>query len=134
MSFPLELPTAVLIASFNPVFLCASLRRSIYFLESLNFKKSFERSFSSMYQQTIYHRVAEFVDFLKLLINQPDAIKTDAFRNEMSKKLINIPEEKEDLQAMAFYCWMKSKMINQKYYDVLLDVVNQQNKYPTLLN
>ena len=98
----------------------------------MNRIRAFQRSFSGMYQQSIYQRVEEFITFIKLLIDQPAVIKSVEFKNEMSQKLINAPQEKEDLQAMAFYCWMKSKMINQKYYDVLLDVVLEQNKFPAL--
>lgn len=98
----------------------------------MNRIRSFQRSFSRMYQQNIYQRVEEFIEFIKLLIDQPDIIKSAEFKNAMSQKIINAPQEKEDLQAMSFYCWMKSKMINQKYYDVLLDVVLEQNKFPSL--
>ncbi len=41
-SFPLDFPTAVRIASLSPVFLVTSFNRSLYFLESVNFKKSLE--------------------------------------------------------------------------------------------
>jgi hypothetical protein len=98
----------------------------------LNRIRAFNRSFSSLYKQKIFQRVQEFIEFLKLLIDKPEAIKTADFQISISGKLINRPQEQEDLQAMAFYCWMKSKMINQKYYNVLLDVVHELDEYPAL--
>jgi len=98
----------------------------------LNRIRSCERSFGELFQQNMYQRVAEFIEFLKTLINDPSVIKSENFKRIMSEKLINIPQEKEDLQAMAFYCWMKSKMINENYYDVLLDIVCDQDKFPPL--
>jgi len=53
------------------------------------------------------------------------------FRNEetqikIEKYLTVVPEEKEDLQAMTFYAWLKAKYLKRKYYDVLLEIVKPE--------
>ena len=35
-----------------------------------------------------------------------------------------IPFEQEDLQAILFYSWLKSKLLRKDKYEVLLEVVN----------
>jgi hypothetical protein len=60
-SFPFDGPTAVLMASYKPVFLCASFKRSIYFLESSNFKKSFDFNLmSSSLNWLLSNRISKY--------------------------------------------------------------------------
>ena len=99
----------------------------------LNRIRAFHRNFSSLYNQPIYQRVAEFIEFIKTLIDNPNKIKKMDYKIALSDKLINAPQDQEDLQAMAFYCWMKSKIINQDYYSVLLDLVHKKGLYPALM-
>lgn len=34
-----------------------------------------------------------------------------------------IEKEKEDLQAMSYYAWLKSKMTKRDFYEVLLELI-----------
>lgn len=100
----------------------------------LNRIRSFERNFSSFTEHPIYKRAFIFIELIKVFIDTPEAIDTEEFKKEISKKIIdNKPQEQEDLQAMAFYCWIKSKVIKQDYYSVLLDIANYSDIYPPLL-
>lgn len=93
----------------------------------LNRIRAFERSFSHLFNHPIYQRVATFLKVIKTLIDHPNKIESEDFQNEIYNQIITTPKEQEDLQAIAFYAWLKSKMIKQNYYTVLLDVVNQKN-------
>ncbi len=100
----------------------------------LNRIRSFERNFSSLIEHPIYKRAFVFIELIKTFINSPEIIKTDEFKKEVSDKITSsTPYEQEDLQAIAFYSWIKSKVIKQDYYSVLLDVANNSNRYPALL-
>lgn len=98
----------------------------------LNRIRAFEASFTEFLQQPIYQRALGFLFFIKTLIDTPELVKDKDYQQKLANQLINIPQEQEDLQAMAFYCWMKSKMINKPYYSVLLDVVCELKIYPPL--
>lgn len=98
----------------------------------LNRIRTFETNFSQFLQQPIYQRALGFLSFIKTLIDTPAQIKDKKFQENIADQLINIPQEQEDLQAMAFYSWMKSKMIRQPYYSVLLDNVCELKIYPPL--
>lgn len=98
----------------------------------LNRIRAFERNFSSLTKHPIYQRVFSFIELIKTFVNMPDTIESEAFKNTVNQKILNSPKEEEDLQAIAFYCWIKSKMIKENYYAVLLDVANNSNIYPPL--
>jgi hypothetical protein len=44
-------------------------------------------------------------------------------QTKIDKYLTVVPEEKEDLQAMTFYAWLKAKILQRDYYEVLLETV-----------
>ena len=90
----------------------------------LNRIRAFERSFKPMFDQPIYQRVALFIKMIKTLVDSPQIITTDDFKEHVYATIVNIPREQEDLQAMAFYSWLKSKMVKEDYYKVLLEVVH----------
>ncbi len=86
--------------------------------------KSIHRNFNDLFQQAIYKRVEVFLLLVKRLNNQPHLASSKAFKEEVDKSFLFIEAEKEDIQAMSFYGWLKSKMENRKYYEVVLELVN----------
>lgn len=91
---------------------------------ALNRIRSFERNFADLFKHPLYARANLFIQKVKTIINNPAIIKDQKFIDGVIKELVKIPSEQEDLQAMAYYSWLKSKMLNQNYYKVLLDVAN----------
>lgn len=91
---------------------------------ALNRIRAFERSFSKLFKHPLYARANLFIQKVKIIINNPEIIKDKTFIDEVISSLVKIPSEQEDLQAMAYYSWLKAKMLNQNYYEVLLDVAN----------
>ena len=45
-----------------------------------------------------------------------------AFLQQVEESLDFGPADQEDLPSMSFYAWLKSKMVQRKYYDVLLEL------------
>lgn len=87
--------------------------------------RSMERNFRDLFHHPVYQRVQPFLKFIRQMINKPDFVETELYEKQVRATLVNVPREQEDLQAMAFYAWLKSKMLRQPYYEVLLDVVNE---------
>jgi len=90
----------------------------------LNRIRAFESSYSQLFNHPLYSRVSLFIKTIKTILDTPDIIQNKVFIEEVKETLVAADSEQEDLQAMAFYAWLKAKMTNQNYYEVLLDIVN----------
>ncbi|MGI9543405.1 MAG: hypothetical protein ACR2MX_09105 [Cyclobacteriaceae bacterium] len=88
--------------------------------------RSIERNFANIFKHPLYQRGRAFLNLMKILIDRPKEAISETFKSQAETALITIPEEQEDLQAMAFYAWLKSKMLDQNYYEVLLDTVKPE--------
>jgi hypothetical protein len=91
---------------------------------ALNKIRSLEKSFATLFNHPIYKRAYVFIQQIKTIINKPLIMKDKTFIDGVISTLVKIPSEQEDLQAMAYYSWLKAKMLNKNYYEVLLDVAN----------
>lgn len=91
---------------------------------ALNKIRSFERNFSDLFKHPIYSRANQFMQTIKKIINNPNIVKDKDFADSVISTMVTMPSEQEDLQAMTFYSWLKSKIQNKPFYAVLLDVVN----------
>lgn len=90
----------------------------------LNRIRAFESNYSQLFNHPLYSRVSLFIKTIKTIMDTPDIIQNKVFIEEVKDTLVRHDSEHEDLQAMAFYAWLKAKMTNQNYYEVLLDIVN----------
>ena len=84
--------------------------------------KAIEKYFKDLLVQPIYKNVAVFLQLLEQLILQPDGATRKAFLKQVEEGLEFVPIEKEDLQSISYYAWLKSKMVNRSYYYVLLEL------------
>ncbi|MCB0400994.1 MAG: hypothetical protein KDD41_02850 [Flavobacteriales bacterium] len=93
---------------------------------ALNRIRSFERTFAGLFKHPLYARALLFMQKVKIIINNPMIIRDNQFIEEVISELVKIPAEQEDLQAMAYYAWLKGKLLNVNYYQVLLEIANKQ--------
>ena len=91
---------------------------------SMNKIRSFKQNYKALLQNPLYNRIVTFLKFIELCIEKPYWIATKEFNEFVDSQLERWPLEREDLQAMAFYCWLKSKMMKKSYYHVLVETVN----------
>ena len=91
---------------------------------ALNKIRAFERNYSNLFNHPIYGRANNFMQTIKKIITNPQIIKNQDFVEGVIASLVNTPSNQEDLQAMSFYSWLKAKMQNKPFYDVLLDIAN----------
>lgn len=84
--------------------------------------KAFERKYKTVLNQPFYKNATAFLRLLEQLFLQPDMASRKAFLQQVESSLEFVPAEQEDLPSMSYYAWLKSKMLNRNYYDVLLEL------------
>lgn len=87
--------------------------------------RSVERNFKTLFENPVYTRVRSFVHLIREIITHPDQVTTEAFAERVNASFEFIPGEREDLLAMGFYAWLKSKMVKKPYYEVLVEIANR---------
>lgn len=90
---------------------------------ALNRIRGIERTSTSLFSHPLYSRAKSFLDLIKKMIIDPTNFELRETQEKIEKYLMIVPEEKEDLQAMTFYSWLKSKYLKRNYYEVLLETV-----------
>ncbi len=88
--------------------------------------RSMQRKYKDLFVRPEYKRVRVFIQLVNKVNNNPLMATSKEFREAVENAFEWNPKQIEDLQVMTFYSWLKSKMLNQKYYDVLLEVVNSR--------
>jgi hypothetical protein len=83
-----------------------------------------QKSYADMLHLPLYQLTARFLKFTPKMIDNPGIVKRPEFRQEIDQARKNAPDVVEDIQAIAFYCWLKSKIPSCNYYELLLERVN----------
>ncbi|MFN0033390.1 MAG: hypothetical protein ACKVOR_14605 [Flavobacteriales bacterium] len=84
---------------------------------------SIEKHFAQFFKQPAYARAKFFLTFIKKIINDPQIVTTKAFAEQVKAARLALPGEREDLQAITFFAWLKSKMLKRNYYQTLVEVI-----------
>ncbi len=86
---------------------------------TLNKARSIERSFGDMLRKDSYKNVGNYLHLIKQLIDKPGALKQEEFNKLADQNLEFVPAAQEDIHFIAFYAWLKSKMLGLPYSNVL---------------
>ncbi len=92
---------------------------------SLKMCKQVEEKFSEMLDEPLYKRAKIFLGFIIRMILDPNSVKTPEFHADVLAAKLAWPGYKEDIQAISFFCWIKSKMTGRDYYEVLIERINE---------
>ncbi|MCB1177909.1 MAG: hypothetical protein H6586_04350 [Flavobacteriales bacterium] len=84
--------------------------------------RSIERNYADLKMHPIYKKAFNYLVLLKDYLNN-NQDNPSKLHEEMLKRLEFVPYEQEDIQAMAFYAWIKSKAIRQNFYPTLLGLI-----------
>ena len=84
--------------------------------------RTLERTYKDLWEDPMYRNVKQFLVLIKLLMEQPDLVTKPAFVQHVDNTLEFTTFRETDLQAMSYYAWLKSKMIQKPYYEVLLEL------------
>ena len=84
-----------------------------------------KQKYASLLGQSNYQNSKPFLSLLEEYMRYPQRV-TNADFSEKVEKVITFAEttQKEDLQEMNFYAWLKSKMQKRNYYETLLELAN----------
>lgn len=84
---------------------------------------TFEKRFAEFFKRGLYQRSKIFLQFIKFVIKYPERVRSREFLVEVNETIVRLPGDEEDIQAMTFYCWLKSKMQGTDYYETLIETV-----------
>lgn len=87
--------------------------------------KGVERYFAEFFEQNLYQRARTFLRFIRYVVEKPENVKTKEFAEKVDEVIERLPGDQEDIQAMTFYCWLKSKMLGRPYYDTLIETIRE---------
>lgn len=72
-----------------------------------------------------YRYILRFLELVHDVINDPVSARRPAFAARVADLPTFLPLEREDLQALSFYAWLRARMLGRPYYEVLLEVSGQ---------
>ncbi|MFC6999813.1 hypothetical protein [Rufibacter roseus] len=84
--------------------------------------KLVKKNYQHLLEQPFYSNASGFLQLLEHLFLQPDVASRKIFLQQVEDLLQFKPTEQEDLPSMSYYAWLKSKMVNKSYYEVLLEL------------
>jgi hypothetical protein len=85
--------------------------------------RSIKRKYRKLFQQKLYARVPLFLSFVKEYVENETHVDLQELEEKMELNWTWVPKEEEDLQAMMFYAWFKSKLTKGNLYRTVLDLV-----------
>ena len=78
---------------------------------------------SAFFSQKPYRRILRFLEMIEVYMGDKDGWTEKYALPLLVEKLEVVDDQTEDLQAVAFYTWLKSKAMKVEYYELLLDMV-----------
>jgi hypothetical protein len=83
--------------------------------------KSMEKHYQQFLDHSSYQIAAIYLRQILKMIDHPEKVCTPEFAEEVRLMSTSWPAERLDIQAITFFCWLKSKIKQQNYYEVLLE-------------
>ncbi|MFK7922995.1 MAG: hypothetical protein AB8H47_13610, partial [Bacteroidia bacterium] len=87
--------------------------------------KMIEKQYGDLLQTDEYGKGKIFLTVVQKMIEQPEIFTNPAIYDQIRQQFPIKTAEKEDLQEMSFYAWLKARILNQNYYEVLLELVGR---------
>jgi hypothetical protein len=85
-----------------------------------------EIAFRKLLSQPAYRNAKAFLMLLKSYFANPLEAERPAFAQRLEASLEFLPYEAEDLQAMAFYAWLKGKALGKPYAETLRQLLEAE--------
>ena len=83
------------------------------------------RTFRDMFDLPLYARVKMFVQFIRIIGQNPTPEVLQKAKEDLENSFNWIPMEYEDLQAVGFYAWLKGKLYQRSCYEMLLELTQK---------
>ncbi|MFN8863508.1 MAG: hypothetical protein ACK5W1_04280 [Flavobacteriales bacterium] len=100
--------------------------------EALTHLQRIRPYYKDFFREEEYARVEVYLGFVERMLLDPQCVTTDAFRQDVKIAQLNRRNEEEDIQAIAFHCWLSSKIFQRDYYEVLLEAIGWKREVEVL--
>ena len=70
-------------------------------------------------------RIMDYVNLVAAYYHNKQSIQSEGFEKKLDA-ILNIDNKEEDLFAISFYAWLKSKMESKNTYTTCLDYINKR--------
>jgi hypothetical protein len=97
---------------------------------ALNRVRAIERGLKERVEEgaTTYHYVLTYLRLVREIIENPDVVKSPEFVARVDKMPLNLPEEREDLQVLSFFGWLRARIAGRPYYEVLVTMTEPETR------
>lgn len=92
---------------------------------SLKMVNKLRDDYSVMLSHEMYKRADIFLNLVLMMLKNPQLVTEPQFKDQVKNSRLAWPGQKEDVQAITFFCWLKSKMEKRDYYEVLLERMSE---------
>ncbi len=76
-------------------------------------------------KQPLHYLTPAFLKFTAKLIADRHIVNNPSFLSEIQAVLKSAPDKREDIQAVSFLSWLKSKILHRDYHELLVERVNR---------
>jgi hypothetical protein len=87
------------------------------------------KNYEELFLQPVYERVKTFIGFIQEFFATPEVVRTEAFHQKVINARIRLEGQSEDIQAILFFCWLRSKMQQRDCYEVVLERVAEEGEF-----
>ena len=86
--------------------------------------RSIERKYTELFQQKRYRRAALFLSLIKRIVYNEGAMDLKEIEQKVPVAWDWVPRKEEDLQAMLFSAWLRSKVTPASFYECIVELIN----------
>jgi hypothetical protein len=95
---------------------------------ALNRVRAIERSLKERVEEgaATYHYVLTYLRLVRDIIENPDVVKTPEFVARVNQMPHALPGEREDLQVLSFFGWLRARIAGRPYYETLITMTEPE--------
>lgn len=86
--------------------------------------RSIERKYVELFKQKRYRRAQLFLTLIKRIVYNEGAMDLKEIEQKLPVAWDWVPRKEEDLQAMLFSAWLRSKISKRTFYECIVDLIN----------
>lgn len=95
---------------------------------ALNRIRAIDRYFSDFITRRDNAYIKHFLNFVRMYINKPDTVDVGNFYEQLQSKFDIPTGGLQNTIDLSFYSWLKAKVFKRPFYEMLLEMVNEQRK------
>lgn len=89
--------------------------------------RSIERKYITLFSQKRYKRALTFLSLIKCIVYEEEILNLADLEKKVEVSWEWVPRREEDLQAMIFYAWLRSKITRQTFYECMVEMIGSKS-------